>query len=214
MDQEQMMQELTNLVQAAMSGDQQAQQQIMQLKQAADNGDQQAAQIMQVIAQMMQEMQGGAPEEAAPQTAPIARKGAKLDYIKSLHGVCPEGYEKFAKGGKCTKCMKKEAPKMEEGGMTKAMCGIKAELKKKVVKDQKPAQPLQPKGQRSGKPMPTKYDAVKHERLAGLNKPTPAQRDSSDAYARIYRGMSQKEQERVEAQGRKRLTENRGIGRN
>ena len=71
------------LVQAAMSGDQQATQQINQIMQAAQQGNAQAAQIAQLINQVAQELQG--------QAAPAARMGAKLNYIRSL---------KYARGGK------------------------------------------------------------------------------------------------------------------
>lgn len=137
MEQEQMMQQLQQLVMAAMQGDKQAQQQIMQVKQAAEQGDQQAVQIMQVITQLIQSMQGGGQQQAQ-----MARHGAKLSYIKSLRS-CPEGTEAqyFKTGGKvCKKCVETakcgKKVKKEEGGniptkgMTKAMCGIKASLKK------------------------------------------------------------------------------------
>lgn len=101
---EQMMQQIQQLVAAAMQGDQQATQQIQQIMQAAQQGDQQAAQLAQVIQQVAQQMQGGGGQ---PQ---MARMGAKLEYIKYLRGQCPNGYEMkyFKAGGKvCKKCMKK-----------------------------------------------------------------------------------------------------------
>lgn len=52
-----------------------------------------------------------------------AAKGAKLEYIQRLRGICPEGYElkMFKIGGKvCKKCQKIEeackGKKMEDGG--------------------------------------------------------------------------------------------------
>jgi len=45
----------------------------------------------------------------------MARKGAKLAYIKKLRGICPEGYEMqyYKAGGQlCKKCMKKR----QDGG--------------------------------------------------------------------------------------------------
>jgi len=45
----------------------------------------------------------------------MAKKGAKLAYIKKLRGICPEGYEMqyYKAGGQlCKKCMKKA----QEGG--------------------------------------------------------------------------------------------------
>jgi hypothetical protein len=81
--------QVMQLVQAAMSGDQQATQQINQIMQAAQQGNAQAAQIAQLINQVAQELQG--------QAAPAARMGAKLNYIRSL---------KYARGGKACRSNK------------------------------------------------------------------------------------------------------------
>lgn len=116
--------QIIQLVQAAMSGDQQATAQVQQIMQAAEQGDPQAAQIAQVIMQVMEEMQGGAPEGG--QAGQIARNGAKLNYIKKLKGECPEGYEMtyFKAGGKvCKKCQKKVEKAC--GGKQLARCGTK-----------------------------------------------------------------------------------------
>ena len=112
--------QIVQLVQAAMGGDQQASAQIQQIMQAAQQGDQQAGQLAQVIMQVMNQMQGGAPQEQAP----IARNGAKLNYIKKLKGECPEGYEMsyFKAGGKvCKKCQKKV--EKDCGGKKMKACG-------------------------------------------------------------------------------------------
>lgn len=99
--QQQLIQQVAALVQAAMQGDQQATQQIQQIMQAAQQGDPQAQQIAQVIQAVAQQMQQG--------QAQIAKKGAKLDYLKRLNGECPEGQQMtyFKVGGKvCKKCQK------------------------------------------------------------------------------------------------------------
>lgn len=99
MDEQQLQQQIIQLVQAAMSGDQKANQQIQQIMQAAQNGDQQAAQLAQMIQTVAQQMKQS------------AKFGAKLNYIKYLRGQCPDGYEMkyFKAGGKvCKKCMKKQ----------------------------------------------------------------------------------------------------------
>lgn len=65
-----------------------------------------------------------------------AAKGAKLNYIKSLRGQCPDGFETnyFKKGGViCSKCIKKAqaqqaTPKAEKG--TKVVNDFKAEMEK------------------------------------------------------------------------------------
>lgn len=66
----------------------------------------------------------------------VAAKGAKLNYIKSLRGQCPDGFEMnyFKKGGViCSKCIKKAqaqqaTPKAEKG--TKVVNDFKAEMEK------------------------------------------------------------------------------------
>ena len=60
-------------------------------------------------------------------SALYAELGAKLNYLKQLRGECPEGYEKFAQGGKCKKC--KSAEK-EESAVTsfKKGCRVKKRI--------------------------------------------------------------------------------------
>ena len=69
-DQNEMIQKLTALVQAAMQGDQKAAQTIQQIQAAAEQGDQQAAQVFQAIQQIAQSLQGAQPQ--------MAKCGAKL----------------------------------------------------------------------------------------------------------------------------------------
>ena len=67
----------------------------------------------------------------------MAKLGAKLSYVQTLRGECPEGYEveKFMAGG-CVKCKKKaEGAKVVD--IFKDKCGGKA--KKRVKKGQKGA---------------------------------------------------------------------------
>lgn len=135
-------QKIIALVQAAQQGDQQAQQAIQQIQQAAQQGDQQAAQIMQLIQQITQQMQ---------QQVQAARHGAKLNYLASLRGYCPQGshLEFFKIGGQiCKKCMqnkvqedkcggKAKKQKMACGGVTKGINLIKAELGDKLKNKKK-----------------------------------------------------------------------------
>lgn len=93
--------QVMQLVQAAMSGDEQANQAIQQIMQAAQQGDQQAAQIAQMIQEVAKQIQG---------QAPAAKNGAKLAYIKSLKSGCPAGTEAkyYKKGGTlCKECVSK-----------------------------------------------------------------------------------------------------------
>lgn len=100
--QQDMQQQVIQLVQAAMQGDQKATQTVNQIMEAAKQGDQQAMQIAQMIQQVAQQLQG---------QAQAAKWGAKLSYIRSL---------KYAKGGKaCPDCEAKK--KVEEKA-----CGGKA----------------------------------------------------------------------------------------
>lgn len=101
---EQLIQKVQALVQGIKAKDEKSMQMAAQIKQAADQGDQQAKQIWTVIQQMMTQK---------------AEKGAKLNYIKELNGICPEGYEmkKYAVGGKVlSKCMKCGGKPMKEKG--------------------------------------------------------------------------------------------------
>lgn len=95
----QMEQQLVQLVQAAMSGDQKATQQIDQIMQAAKKGDQKALQLAQYIQAIAQKLQGSRK----------ARLGAKLNY-----------YNYLKKGGTiCPTC-----PKYQQGGWIDRKKGI------------------------------------------------------------------------------------------
>ncbi len=109
MNEQQLQQQIVQLVQAAMQGDQQATQQIQRIVQAAQQGDQQAAQLAQMIQAVAQQMQ--------QQQVQAAKFGAKLNYIRQLRGLCPEGQELeyYRDGGRlCKKCVQKH--KMQDGG--------------------------------------------------------------------------------------------------
>lgn len=79
-----------------------------------------------------------------------ARTGAKLNYIKSLRGICPEGYELeyYKKGGQiCTKCIEKQEKQgalpftpMQGSKGTKLVQDFKKDMKskKKMIKSKKP----------------------------------------------------------------------------
>lgn len=103
---EQLIQKVQALVQGIKAKDEKSMQMAAQIKQAADQGDQQAKQIWEVIQQMMTQK---------------AANGAKLNYLKELNGICPEGYEmkKYAVGGrvvsKCMKCGGKPMQKASGG---------------------------------------------------------------------------------------------------
>lgn len=107
-------QQVVQLVQAAVKGDQKATQQIEQIMQAAQQGNQEAIQIAQVIQKVVQAMQA--------KQGVKAQLGAKLDYINKLKGNCPNGQETyyFQDGGQvkkgCKPCMEKakEGKKLEE----------------------------------------------------------------------------------------------------
>lgn len=71
-------QQIVQLVQAAMSGDQKATQYINQIMQAAKQGDKQAVQMAQYIQQVAQKLQGSRK----------ARLGAKLNYNQEV--ICAE----------------------------------------------------------------------------------------------------------------------------
>ncbi len=103
-------------------------QQYTQIKQSKDqNEQQQGLQLMkQTLGKLIQQGQ-----------AAYAKFGAKLNYIKSLRGKCPEGYEieEFKAGG-CVKCKKKAMAKENADKVVKRFksekCGGK--VKKRVSK--------------------------------------------------------------------------------
>lgn len=94
--------QVTQLVQAAMNGDQQATQQVQQIMQAAQEGNSEATQLAQIIQDVMQELQGQAVS---------AKYGSKLKYIKNL---------KAAKGCK----VKKNVSKHQDGGWLELIPGV------------------------------------------------------------------------------------------
>lgn len=63
----------------------------------------------------------------------MAKLGAKLNYLQTLRGECPEGYEveKYMAGG-CVKCRKKAAEGTKVVDIFKEKCGGKA--KKRITK--------------------------------------------------------------------------------
>ena len=164
---QQIQQQVIQLIQAAAQGDQNANKQIEQIMQAAQQGDQQAIQIAQMIQQVVEQMK--------QQSGIKAQLGAKLNYIRKIKGLCPEGQELVY---------------MKEGGRMCARCMQKAQNGTKTTK-----KPDTVQGSKKKKtPMPTKYDGKKHERLALLNadpkkKLTQAQTDSLNTYAKLYREL-------------------------
>lgn len=125
---EQLIQKVQALVEGIKAKDEKSMQTAAQIKQAADQGDQQAKQIWNVIQQMMTQK---------------AEKGAKLNYIKELNGICPEGYEmkKYAVGGKvlskCMKCGGKQ-PMKAGGGPVEQYKEARAKAKREGKKVMQP----------------------------------------------------------------------------
>ena len=104
---------------------------------------------------------------------PAAAKGAKLNYIKSLRGKCPEGFEMqyFKKGGvMCSQCIKKaeaqKAPKKAEKG-TKVVQNFKDDLAKEKCGGKVK---MKTKKKEQGGTMPDKKDMTKTNKLTSKNK--------------------------------------------
>lgn len=103
--QQDIQQQVKQLVQAAVvQKNPEAVKQIKQIIEAAQQGDEQAIQIATLIQKEMESVQK-------------AQKGAKLNYIKSLKGDCPDGEEVvyFKKGGMLCKTCEKKKMKAEQG---------------------------------------------------------------------------------------------------
>lgn len=116
--------QVTQLVQAAMSGDEQATQTINKIIEAAKAGDQQAMQIAQMIQAIAKQIQGA--------QAQAAKRGAKLNYLHSLVSGCPEGTEAkyFRKGGHiCKACVEKTKKAQEDMELPIEKCGGKTKKK-------------------------------------------------------------------------------------
>ena len=111
--QQDVQQQIIQLVQAAMQGDQQATQTIQQVMQAAEQGDQQAQQLVQMIQQVAEQIKG---------QATMAKWGSKLKYIKSL---------KHAKGGKTCSSCQKNLTKSSFNKVEEKACGGKTKKIKK-----------------------------------------------------------------------------------
>lgn len=108
--QEQQIAQLQKIIQAADQGNEQAVQYIQQVVSEDPN-------VIQPLTQIAQQMGANNVVAMLQNLTQSAKFGAKLNYIKRLNGICPEGYEMqlFKAGGRvCKKCMKKA--KMEQGG--------------------------------------------------------------------------------------------------
>ena len=117
--QQDIQQQVIQLVQAALGGDEKATKTVNQIMEAAKAGDQQAVQIAQMIQEVVKKMQGQATS---------AKWGTKLAYIKSLKyakggSVCPACQQgDFVKTHSIKNVVKKHTKKVEEkacGGKTK-----------------------------------------------------------------------------------------------
>lgn len=79
-----------------------------------------------IVLELAQEDQDVAEFVQELQQAPAAAKGAKLNYVKELKGICPEGYLKT--GGRCKPC---EAKMKAKGGDMDPVKSFKANRKNK-----------------------------------------------------------------------------------
>ena len=122
MNEQQIIQQITQLVDAAQNGDKQALKILQDTKTKAEQGDEQSIAIMQVVEQIMNQKQK-------------AKHGTKLQYIKSLKNQCAEDEELYyyKKGGSVgCGCKKKE----DGGEIVSAKCGSPVEKFKKARKMQ------------------------------------------------------------------------------
>lgn len=134
MDEQQLAQiapQVAEAAKAALQGDEQAKQALDQIQ----------PDMLQYIAQMVaQQDQEGAQAimQVVQSRVQQAKFGAKLSYIQSLRGECPEGYEMqyFKKGGQvCKKCVQKVQANQEGGDMNyidQFKCGQKMKRTKKA----------------------------------------------------------------------------------
>ena len=151
MNQEQIAQLIQLLIQAGAAQDENS---AMQLIQSASQGDAQAQQIIQDVVGQAQ--------------AQVARQGAKLNYLKRLKHICPEGEELtyYKVGGKvCKKCMKCGGkPQMDKcGGKAKKKMSFGGGVPTDTTKVKKPVTV-------GNKPKKTKYDIARENNSVLKNK--------------------------------------------
>lgn len=135
----------------------------------------------------------------------MAKLGAKLSYVQTLRGECPEGYEveKYMAGG-CVKCKKKaEGSKVVD--IFKDKCGGKA--KKRVKKNQKGA-------------VVNKTDTVHTSKgvYNVSNKKLPYKKMTPTDYKKLPNGDRNKVDMKDQANGRSvegaGAVKNKGVGKN
>lgn len=135
----------------------------------------------------------------------MAKLGAKLSYVQTLRGECPEGYEveKYMAGG-CVKCKKKaEGSKVVD--IFKDKCGGKA--KKRVKKNQKGA-------------VVNKTDTVHTSKgvYNVSNKKLPYKKMTPADYKKLPNGDKNKVDMKDQANGRSvegaGAVKNKGVGKN
>lgn len=119
----------------------------------------------------------------------FAKLGAKLNYIQSLRGECPEGYEveKFMAGG-CVKCKKKAAEGTKVVDIFKEKCGGKA--KKRVTKKKNMGGTVSnswsiPKDQKGTRIEPTDTVHTKKGVYNLTNKKLPYKKLSNSEYSKL-----------------------------
>ena len=199
--------QLIALIQAAQQGNEKAIAAIQQIKQQADQGDQQAVALMQAMNAIAQEMQN------QPTQKVTAKLGAKLNYIRTIRGGCPEGQQLvyFKQGGRvCKKCVEaaggakvKDGKKEISDFKKKKACGgskMKFELggetpKKPVKKEEKKVEK---------KEAPKRLDPRTTKTLPGGKYPTYWTSQQRQLWERLHGDND-------EGAG---VVENKGVGKN
>ena len=153
----------------------QAVQQVSQLASAAQQGDEKATQMLQQLVQVAQQM-------GQQQQAIAARHGAKLNYVRLLNNIVPEGYE--IQYRKCGGTMKKKIKKSQNGN----------EFRPGISKPQQP---------RINK---VSFQATPQQKQAVADKNAAAQRNRN-----IVANQKQEELRRQQAQQQKRAAEEKAI---
>ena len=202
--------QLMALIQAAQQGNEEAIQAIQQIKQKADQGDQKAAALMQAMNAIAQQMQA---QSAQPTQKVMARLGAKLNYIRTIRGGCPEGQQLvyFKQGGRvCKKCVEaaggakvKDGKKEISDFKKKKACGgskMKFELGGEAPK--KPAKKEEKKVEK--KETPKRLDPRTTTTLPGGKYPTYWTSQQRQLWERLHGDND-------EGAG---AVENKGIGKN
>jgi hypothetical protein len=205
--------QIVALIEGVKAKDPKATQIMQDIMNKAQQGDRDAIALANAIQEVIKEMNGGAQQQQQPQGPVAAKFGAKLNYIRTIRGGCPEGQQLvyFKQGGRvCKKCVEaaggakvKDGKKEISDFKKKKACGgskMKFELGGEAPK--KPAKKEEKKVEK--KEAPKRLDPRTTTTLPGGKYPTYWTSQQRQLWERLHGDND-------EGAG---VVENKGIGKN